>query len=53
MHLSTESRVVANVELGQEIRRPRRFCFMEEPHNMCPLLPDVNCFLQFHLSLHR
>lgn len=45
--------VVANVELGQEILWPWNFCFMEEPHNVCPLLPHLNRFLQLHLSLHK
>lgn len=44
--------VVANIELGQEILWPWSFCFMEEPHHVCPLLPHFDSFLQFHLSLH-
>lgn len=44
--------VMANIELGQEIFWPWCFCFMEEPHNVCPLLPHFNGFLELHLSLN-
>lgn len=44
---------MANIKLGQEILWPWCFCFMEEPHDVRPLLPHFNRLLQFHLSLHE
>lgn len=45
------SRVVALVEFGQEVSGTRFLGLVEIAHYVGLLLPDVDCFLEFHFPL--
>lgn len=43
---------MARIEFGQKVFRLRGFRLVEVPHDVSPLLPDVNGFLKLHFALH-
>lgn len=51
-HRVSFSGIVARIEFGQKVFRLRGFRLVEVPHDVSPLLPDMNGFLKLHFPLH-